>query len=144
MPIRYEIDPSADRVTVTYTGLITPEENLASYLAYLEDPAARPSQDYLVDLTDVTDFESNFAGIRNMVSRLVPLYANRTAGALTAICAPGEVAFGVARMYQSLNSIEGLENISIFKSKREALKFLDSKTRHFDGRIDALDPGDDP
>jgi hypothetical protein len=35
MPITYAIDTALNRVTITYRGLITPEDNLATYLRYL-------------------------------------------------------------------------------------------------------------
>lgn len=143
MPIRYEIDTAAHRVTTTYTGLITPEENLAAYRAYLDDPAANPAYDYLIDLSDIIDIESDFPRVQYMVARLAPLYANRAPNALTAIFAPGDIAFGVARMYQSLNSVEGFENVSIFKTMAEATAWLDGKTHAIDNRTGAFETGPD-
>ena len=129
MPITYAIDTALNRVTITYRGLITPEDNLATYPLYLDDPQACPTHDYLVDLSDPIEIDSSYARMQTMVSRLTPLYANRAPGALTAIFASSDMAFGLARMYASLNAVHGMENVSVFRTKPEALAFLDRQSR---------------
>lgn len=124
MPVIYEIHSNGKRVDVHYTGVVSPEENLASYESYLADPLARPVHDYFVDLSELTEIDSTFERMQNMVARLTPLYARRAPGARTAIYAPSDTAYGVGRMFESLNSIENNDNVGVFRVKSEAEAFL--------------------
>ena len=124
MPITFEIDTAENLVTITYRGLITPETNLASYLAYLDDPDACSTHHYFIDLSGPVEIDSSYDRMQSMVAHLTPLYAQRALGALTAIFAPSDVAFGLTRMYEALNSVQGMQNVMVFRHKPDALAFL--------------------
>lgn len=66
MPATYQILPSHNLVYVRYSGAMMVEDSLKAFGGYSRDPAARPGQRHLVDLSRITDMERDFARIMQL------------------------------------------------------------------------------
>lgn len=107
-----------------YRGHMRPDDVLGTLLRYLEDPDFDPAHAHLVDLQQTTELDFDFGRMMRLVSRLEPYYARRSEGARTAILAPRDVAFGIARMYQSLLGDRPQFEIGVFRDRDAAAAFL--------------------
>ncbi len=63
MPIDFRILPARGLVYVRYAGVITFPETAAAFGAYMRHPDMRPGQKQLIDLSRVTDWQKDFAGL---------------------------------------------------------------------------------
>ena len=61
MPVTYKIYKDLGLVHVRYSGFGVIDESFAAIARYLADPAFRPGQKQLVDLSDLTGYEKNYA-----------------------------------------------------------------------------------
>ncbi|MFA8384031.1 MAG: hypothetical protein ACEPO2_00270 [Pelagibaca sp.] len=66
MPATYQILPSHNLVYVRYSGAMMVADSLKAFGAYASDPAARPGQRHLIDLSRITDMERDFARIMQL------------------------------------------------------------------------------
>ena len=123
MPCSYRILPKDNLVVIAHYGTITTDENIATLRHIRSDPEARDDQDYLVDFSRVTTFDMDFRRMLAHVNRLQEQVPHG-AGTATAIVAPGDVGFGLARMYQSLAEGRLPFRIGVFRSRPEAMAFL--------------------
>ena len=107
-----------------YTGVLTPQETAKSCLAYFAGAEFDPAHDHFFDLSGATSFDFDFGRMMRLVSRLEPHYARRDAATRSALFAPGDVGFGVGRMYQSLLADRVPFELGVFRNSDAALDFL--------------------
>lgn len=109
------------RFSGTYST--TDGQNLVNRLLAWGNPEALAFR-HLYDLSEVQRFDADFGAISSLVSwktnRLHPV----PAGTLCVIFAPGDVAFGMARMYQSVADDSLPFDIRVTRSEAEALAEL--------------------
>lgn len=124
MSITYQILPDLHVVFVRFVGEVRPDEHIASFLDYAADPLFDGRQDVLLDLADCTLNESYFEEMQALAIGLKGYYEVRDRASRTAIWAPGEVTFGMCRMYQSLS--DGIDSwpVGVFRTRDEALECL--------------------
>jgi hypothetical protein len=105
------------------TGVVDGAEIIAAAIEEhrLEDRARR-LRFGLVDLTDVTDLQVTSEHVRRIALENLTL-AKLTPGAVVAVAAPSDVAFGMARMWQTFASRTGWQ-ILIVRSKAAATEWL--------------------
>ncbi len=63
MSIEFRILPERGLVYIRYAGVITFPETAQAFGAYMQHPDMRPGQKQLVDLSRVTDWDKDFAGL---------------------------------------------------------------------------------
>jgi hypothetical protein len=61
MAVRYQIYLDLGLVHVRYSGTAILDESFEAVGRYLQDPGYRPGQKQFVDLSDVTDYEKDYA-----------------------------------------------------------------------------------
>ena len=66
MPIDVRILPKRGLVYVRYEGGISVPETAEAFGAYMQHPDMRPGQKQLIDLTRVTDWDRDFAGLMRL------------------------------------------------------------------------------
>lgn len=77
--------------------------------------------DRIIDLTHVTDGDGDYQSVAALSTRRNERqYANRFR---SAIIAPSDMAFGVARMFQTLISNPSID-LEIFRTERDAIAWL--------------------
>ncbi len=124
--IAFSVDAVARRRVATFTGPIGDRELFDAYSTLVNEPTYDPSLDDLIDLRAVTHMGVTGAGLH----RLIAMYDQRdSAGHSTraAIVAPTDVLYGVARMFQTLRGDETPDEIEVFRSIDDAVRWLEGR-----------------
>ena len=124
MPIKFRISPDLDLVYTAWWGDVSIAEWRQVFSRYLNDPHYRPGRTELTDLSGVGRIDATFNSIwsaLNMVNGQLPGGAERTR---TVLVTPGEVAFGLARMYQTLAENANGIKVEIYRTPEAALRAL--------------------
>jgi hypothetical protein len=118
LAVTYTIDPRNRLVQSHASGLVTAEDFLEHGKRLAEDPAFDPSFDQILDLREATQVELPTPALKGMAS--LRLF---TAGSRRALVASRDLAFGLARMYESLRA-DAPESIKAFRTMEEARAWL--------------------
>jgi hypothetical protein len=124
VPIKFRISPDLDLVYTAWWGDVSIAEWRQVFSRYLKDPHYRPGRTELTDLSGVGRIDATFNSIwsaLNMVNAQLPGEAARTQ---TLLVTPGEVAFGLARMYQTLAENANGIKVEIYRTPEAALRAL--------------------
>jgi hypothetical protein len=124
MPLEYDIDHARRLVTARGRGILTYQEMIEYQSAVWSRPDV-DGYDELVDVTAVEDFaQPSTEKVRDLASLSAVMDGRRAAR--FAIVAPGNLAYGLGRMYQTYRSLErsGTKDVGIFRTMAEALVFL--------------------
>ena len=122
MAIEKRIEPEKSLTVLTVTGVVSADEfNRAIKEFYEKGPVTRK---VLCDLTDSILDHVRSEDILN-ISRTPRQYPEPRIGGKTAIVAPSDLAFGLARMYEfTSDPAEVPFVIRVFRTKDEAMKWL--------------------
>jgi hypothetical protein len=129
MPITYTIDSGKRRVLAVITGTLT-EDELFAYQTEVWSRAEVAGYDQIVDTTGVQHIAAPEPSGDSM-RRLAALAAgmdDRDRRSRFAIVAPGDLAFGMGRMYSTYREMEprSTKRVSVFRTMGEALAWLDA------------------
>lgn len=120
MPVSYEID--GNLVSAKSYGIVTDRDIHEAVLQLVADPAHTPGCHELWDLTDYSSLEVSSRGVEEMVSMDLH-YESNFQGGVIAVLAPSDLAFGMARIYQSLSDNSPVK-VGVFRSMGEARDWL--------------------
>lgn len=123
MPLTWDIDTSRKRVVVWLEGVLVEDELLAQGSELLENPQLRPGLDLLSDHTALEGVASP-EFVRNGVEFLGRL-ASVLGSYRCALVAPGEAAFGMARMAALLSERTPV-TVMAFRERAEAEGWLEA------------------
>ena len=143
MPVNYRVYPEQSLVYVRCFGEVTVEQSLTSFRQYTQDPEYAEGQSQLIDLTDVTKYERNFAEIISLQAHLAEAFVSTQLPSVSPsymiYVAPTEMTQAMAmaslRSWKNLPSIiplvvqnldEALEILSLGISLQEARLLLTS------------------
>ncbi|MGP6087704.1 hypothetical protein [Antarctobacter jejuensis] len=124
MPIRYEILTDLELVLVHFLGEVGCEEHISSFQDYAADPQFDGRQHVLIDLTHCRLDNSYFEDMQRLAYRLKGYYGVRALTSRTALYAPGDVVFGMSRMYQSIAAGVSPWEIGVFRTLANAMGFV--------------------
>ena len=122
MPMQYEIVGAV--VHGRSTGTLTDAELLDVARRVAADPARPGTTAELWDLSDSSKLEVTSKGIRDLVA-LDKEHSEALEGGRIAIVAPSDVAFGIARIYQTLSQDGPLE-VEVFRERDDAERWLEA------------------
>ena len=128
MPIEYQIDHVRRRVIATGRGTLGSQD----FFGYQRDVWSLPEvtgYDELVDMSAVEHIDQpSIARIMSLAQLSAAMDHGGTVSKF-AIVAPGDLAFGMGRMYQTHREMEASSNkrVGVFRSLPEALAFLDAE-----------------
>ncbi len=125
MPIDYRIDHERRLVLATAHGELT-EDDLFTYQKTAWSDPAHAGYGELVDMTDVAAVKMpSVAGMRNLAALSASMDTPGRASRF-AIVAPGDLAFGLGRMYQSYRELktDSTKKVAVFRTRDEALDWL--------------------
>ena len=88
------------------------------------DTAFRVGMHRIVDCRSVTDYEIDFAQMRNIRSQETSRIEASRRRVITVFIVDSDLNLGMARMYQSLSEIDGLQDVYITHSPAEAIEAL--------------------
>jgi hypothetical protein len=118
MSVRYTIDVSRGVVTAVFERRLADEDVQELIGQLLRDPDFRPSQDQLVDTTEVTDIQLTSASVLRLAETGDPSFTGRRA-----IVAPSPAVFGMSRMFEMYRD-SGSSRLQVFRTRKEALEWL--------------------
>jgi hypothetical protein len=125
MPIQFQIDHDRRLVLARGYGVLSYHE----VFKYQREVWSSPDVDGYNELMDMTDITKIDLPSRDNMQQLAELAAgmdNPFTPSKFAIVAPGDEAFGLARMYQTYRSMVdgGNKTVGVFRTRAEAFAFL--------------------
>lgn len=134
MAIAHKIYPDKRLVVSTWSGAFNDDVILPPYVALYQNPLWQPGFDEIVDMRGVDVRKVTSAGLRNFINALGQYY---THSFRTAIVAPADLPYGLARVYQVF-SAESPEEVMVFRSITKAVNWLglDPEGMNLDGDED--------
>ncbi|WP_141135124.1 hypothetical protein [Puniceibacterium sediminis] len=94
-----------------------------TFVAYQKDPAFDGRYCVLMDLADCSFPDESFDDYMQLAYRLRPHYAARDPNSRTSFFAPGDVAYGMSRMYKTIAEDGAGFAIDVFRTAEDALRF---------------------
>lgn len=104
-------------------------EGAQAFRDYVDHPLFDPNYTMLTSASEVGDISASFTGIVMAVERLLPVFGSFHAPAHSIIHAPGDVAFGLARMIQQLTEPLSGIRYTITRNESEALQLAGQRER---------------
>jgi len=124
VPFSTEYLPDGRRVHLTGTGLLTGQEILDAKAGLLRSPdRLKGLACGLVDVTDVTELRITRDDVLEFVAVDVRIAALVPRAVAVAVVAPGDLAFGLARMWEAFAEVTGWTT-HVFRSRAEAEAWL--------------------
>lgn len=115
--------PDKRLVLARFSGVYTTADGKEMAQRLLDAPPSAMSYSHLYDLSEVQTFDADFGNISSMISWKASRFSAIPPGTACAFFAPGDIAFGMARMYQMVaEGVLPLET-TVTRSEREALAF---------------------
>jgi len=125
MPVTYRIDLEHRLTTFAFNGEATGAEMLTTLRAMFEDPGHVPGQPCIADMTELRRLRADATHFLTLGSLQDAYVQRHGVRSHLAIIAPGELAYGFARMYAGFSD-EGAEGyITTCDSVEEAAACLD-------------------
>ena len=119
MPAFYKIDKERRLVMTTIYGVVTLADGLAQQEKLCNDPDFDPSFSQLMDYTHAVKFDFSTEDVRTFAQHSVFSPNSRRA-----ILVSGDLAFGLARMFEVLRESFGEKGIRVFRNLEEALDWV--------------------
>jgi len=119
MPAHYKIDKERRLVMSTIFGVATMADGLAHQEKLRKDPDFDPSFSQLMDYTHVVRFEITAEDVRTLAQQSIFSPHSRRA-----MLVSGDLAFGLARMFEALRESFGEQGIRVFRNLDEALDWV--------------------
>ena len=121
MPFTHRIDAEAGILFLTGEGVVTQQERLAAFHAWLTDPAFRPGLDAFCDFTRA-ESTPELAELKTLLA-VVKQHALEIGRCRVAMLTAKPVTFGVARQFEALSGDSPLE-VRAFRDRGEAMRWL--------------------
>ncbi|WP_417523959.1 hypothetical protein [Marinovum sp.] len=123
MSYTYAFDETERLFLLRLQGRVTASGMAEMMTALAEEPRRRPDQDVFCDLSGLESLDLSFTQVMSTTRSRASFYEQSTA-ARVAVWAPGDVAFGMARMY--LTMLQGYDGITadVFRQRADAAAHL--------------------
>ncbi|MBV2361385.1 hypothetical protein KUH32_16595 [Thalassococcus sp. CAU 1522] len=118
MPIFSHYKPDKSLVIRRLVGAVDLGAIVRSLADHVADPLYDPDMAEIADLGRLEDLQLDFHAMRSIVRTKDKIYGVRKT---VSVYAPGDVAFGMARMYQSLAEIDAGVRAVVSRTEAEAL-----------------------
>lgn len=124
MPITYQLKPDERLVILSHVGAVSDNEFLSFYKALYEDTRFDKSFNLFVDLRLTESSARSPSALQDFADFMRQQFVNNTARPKVAVVAPGDISFGLARMYEAFSDAAHWE-FEVFRSADTALAWLD-------------------
>jgi hypothetical protein len=124
LPINCLISTELNLAYARWSGCVDLDEFREMFAAYLEDKNYLLGRPELCDFSEFTDMDVNFRQIWSALSMVNVPEKLSVCKTQCIIYAPGDTAFGLARMYKSLAEYEGGVQVTVCREETEALTAL--------------------
>ena len=123
MPIACQVRRDDRLIIVSHSWAIPDSEFLASYARLLADEDIDKSYDVLIDLRQSDSSQRTSATLREFAELVRQHYTETTKRPKVAVVAPGDLSFGLARMYEAYSDIATME-FAVFRDIGAATSWL--------------------
>ena len=123
MPIRTMIDKGSDLIRTTASGRITGRDLVEYYHRLRAHPDFRSSLNEIFDATQVDTIDLTADDVRRL-SSVTEEFTRRGVPVKVAIIAPGDLEFGMSRMYEMLQS-QSINVLKVFRERDAAEAWID-------------------
>ncbi len=123
MPILYSIRSKEGLVITRHFGTVGDQELIDTYRQLFNQPDYDPTYNKLVDLRATDSVERSVKSLECMADLVKIGHACSTARCKTAIVAPHDLSYGLARVYQVLVE-DSPEETKVFRDMPNALDWL--------------------
>jgi len=123
--IHYSISEHLDLAVFRWEGTVTTDEYFDALKRYTSDNHYKRGRTEFVDVSDLVDFEANFANMLGLIGKANREYDSRVCQTRVIVWSPNNMIFGIARMMQQLAEIDGGICVDVFLKEEEALSALD-------------------
>lgn len=125
MPCSFKVFSAANLIIVRLWGSIRLDEILEMNAQYSTNTTANSGFLEFVDLSEVTEIDLDFMQVRAIITNREKTVPKDISPRVAAIYAPGDVSFGMARMFQSFSAGRLPTDIHVFDNVPDALAHLD-------------------
>ncbi len=115
----YKIDKRRGLVLSSGSGVLTRADLVKHMEQLLNDPDFDPKFSQLADFSEVSGFDLTGDDVRELANKTVFSPQSRRA-----FIASGDLAFGLARMFETLRDLKGEFGICVFREKEDALNWV--------------------
>ena len=122
MPIRMIIDRAAGLIRTTASGRVSGDDLVTYYHRLRAHPDFRSTLNEIFDLSEVTDAAVDAGDVRRL-SEVTEEFTRRGVTVRIAIVAPRDLEFGLARMYEMLQS-QSLNDVRVFRTRADAESWI--------------------
>lgn len=127
MPLRVWVDADTHVRFAVASGVLSKSDVLEHYGAVLADPAYDPALDMVFDCTAVEHIDVEPGTVKH-ISELVARADRAIPPGVrprVAIVAPGDAAYGMARMYQAYREVQQAQRVyRVYRTAAEAREWL--------------------
>ena len=124
MAIDFISIPDENYFLTTFSGTVTDAELLSRYKSFMQSKDWQPGMNELVDMQQASMGQLSSAGLRQLQEFVEEFLSARNAAMRTAIFAPNDLPYGLARIYSALAD-SSPELIKTFRDREEARLWLD-------------------
>lgn len=124
MPITYTIRKNEGFVVAKHEGLVSDQELLDTYRQLYNDPDYQLGFKKLVDLRATESMERSADALQDIAQLIKSRYAGSSERFKTAIVAPRDLSYGLARIYE-VYSEETPQETMVFRDLQKALDWLE-------------------
>lgn len=123
MSYSYAFDETGGLFLLRLAGRIAAQDMAELFATLAQDPARTPDQNVYCDLSNLVSADLSFAQVMSTTRSRAGFY-QQCQGIRVAVWAPGDLGFGMARMYLTmLQGYDGIEG-EVFRRRTEAAGFL--------------------
>jgi hypothetical protein len=122
MPIEHRYDPALRTLFLEFSGEVSEAELVDTARKLAADPSIPPGHRELVDLSRIQNTDVTSAALRR-VAHIYTESDKRPEDSRVAIVAPGDLYYGLSRMYEAFRRSSPVE-IRVFRELGEARAFL--------------------
>jgi hypothetical protein len=119
MPVSYAIDKQKKLVVTCAWGTCTAEDALEFRRQILKDGDFDPSLNQLADFSGITTLDVTPAEVRMLAGGNIFSPDSRRA-----IVVEGQLAFALARMFETLRGLRGDRHVRVFHTREEAVAWI--------------------
>lgn len=134
MPAKYEIIERHNLVHITFYGSMTRDDVVRMRAALVTDPAYRSGFVEFIDTRLADEFDINYNGMLNIIRHYQQLFSVYGFPICMIIFAPGELGFGMARMFETMSSDDVRFRPILTQTLKEAFQELENAGISLEGR----------
>ena len=129
MPIEYAFSLKHDLVYARHFGMVTLDDLATNFATYLADPLYVPERPEFIDLSTASHAKLTLADAMALVTAVNQQGGERPVRTLTVCWAPGDLAFGMARLYSSVAAQQDGIRVAVAREQSDALGLMGLRYR---------------